>query len=321
MWSESDLDTDEENLESETKKPKVTYQKKLSKTHLLSDEFKDWLSTDTDGKTAKCSVCNTTLKGGKSELKKHSQTKVHTRNIAAKFHQPSLSTFLPQTDKIKQTETAFCSFMVQHDLALSFVEPLIDFCKQLPEKNILEKLQLGKQKATNIIRQGLRPYFTNELQQQLNATFFSVFIDECTDNTSKSQLGIVISYYSLTSKTTEVDVLDVVEISSGTAEGIYTTMMDTLKMYQINLDNWVGFCSDTTSVMMGAHNSVAQLVKKNYPYVVIVKCSCHSIHLVASYACKKLSNSLEDMCRTIYNHKRQRELETFQKFLEPLSEM
>lgn len=319
MNQSDDLDTEEENFELDIKKPKVTYKKKLSKTHLALDEFKPWLATEKDG-TAKCTVCNASLKGGKSELKRHSLTKTHVENMNAKSCQPKVSAFLPQTDKVKQSENAMCSFLVQHDLSLSFVEPLLDFCKHLPEKSILDKMTLGKQKASNVVRQGLRPYFIAELQQKLSSnTYFSVFIDECTDITSKSQLGIVVSYYSVDSKTTEIDVIYVIEVSSGTAEGIYKTLIDTLKLYKINLDNWVGFCSDTTAVMMGANHSVAQLIVKNFSYVRIVKCSCHSIDLIASYACKRLSNSLEDMCRTIYNHfkrnpKRQREFETFQKF-------
>lgn len=212
--NESDYDTEEERqLGLIPKKiPKVTYKKKLSKVHLAAEEFKDWLLIDADGKTGKCKVCNTLIKGGKTEL------------------------------------------------------------------------------------------------------------NECTDVTSKSQLAVVVSYYSLLTQNTEVDVVDVVELNSATALGIYNTMMDTLKVNKISLQNWVGFCSDTTSVMMGPNNSVAQLIKKNHPTVIVVKCSCHSIHLVASYACQKLSNSLEDLCRTIFNHfkrspKRQRELIQFQRFL------
>lgn len=99
-------------------------------------------------------------------------------------------------------------------------------------------------------------------------------------------------------------------------------MMNTLIENKLPLNNWVGFCSDTTNAMMGDHLSVSTLIHKNHPGVVIVKCSCHSIHLVASYACKKLWNSLEDLVRTIYNHfkrspKRTAAFADLQKFCEP----
>ena len=72
---------------------------------------------------------------------------------------------------------------------------------------------------------------------------------------------------------------------------------------------------------MGCNNSVATLIQRSYPWVLIVKCSCHSIHLCASYACKKLTKTLEDLCRHVYNHfnmsaKRTAALKGFQLFSE-----
>ena len=72
--------------------------------------------------------------------------------------------------------------------------------------------------------------------------------------------------------------------------------------------------------MFGAHNSVSKLLVEKYPWIMPVKCSCHSIHLCASYACKKLPKSLEDLCRNIYAHfnassKRMDALKELQEFL------
>ena len=71
---------------------------------------------------------------------------------------------------------------------------------------------------------------------------------------------------------------------------------------QVPLRNWTGFCVDATNSIMGCHNSVAKLISDNYPWVVAVKFSCHSIHLCTSYACKKLTKTLEELCRHVYSH-------------------
>ncbi|KAG8175684.1 hypothetical protein JTE90_010159 [Oedothorax gibbosus] len=252
-------------------------------------------------------------------MMKHSETKIHKRNLSQFQMQPTFDKYISENDKLKQLETSICSFIVEHDLPISFVEPLSKFCKALPEKSVVKQLQLGKQKATNIIRQGLRPHFNRKLRDELNNNFFSVFIDETTDVSSNSMLGIVITYYSLAECCTKVDVLDVVQLGDWTADAIYQAMIGVLKENNVPLHNWVGFCADTTNVMMGLNNSVSQRVKENFPTVIIVKCSCHSIHLVSSYACKKLPSSLEDLVRTIYVHlkrspKRQKGFEEFQKF-------
>ncbi|RZF45318.1 hypothetical protein LSTR_LSTR015939, partial [Laodelphax striatellus] len=61
--------------------------------------FKDWLAlVGKDGKTAICTVCNANLKGGKSELRQHSETKVHIKNfqIEKTPSQQVLLKFVPQ---------------------------------------------------------------------------------------------------------------------------------------------------------------------------------------------------------------------------------
>ena len=71
---------------------------------------------------------------------------------------------------------------------------------------------------------------------------------------------------------------------------------------QVPLPNWTGFRADTTNSMMRCHNTVAKLISDNYPWVVVVKCSCHSIHLCASYAWKRFPKTLKDLCRHVYSH-------------------
>lgn len=59
--------------------------------------------------------------------------------------------------------------------------------------------------------------------------------------------------------------------------------------------NLVGFSSDTTNVMFSKHHSVVSILKSEHRNVVIVKCSCHLLHLVASKSCLKLSRTVEDL--------------------------
>ena len=105
-----------------------------------------------------------------------------------------------------------------------------------------------------------------------------------------------------------------VEIVDGTADGIYSATKRVFSELHIPMDNIIGYSSDTTNVMLTTQ----------YPDVATVKCSCHLIHLVASYAALKLPKGLEDLCRDIFNHfhhssKRQDVYLQFQKFfsLEP----
>ena len=84
-----------------------------------------------------------------------------------------------------------------------------------------------------------------------------------------------------------------VETEDGTAAGIYAKMKESFHELNIPMANIVGYSSDTTNVMFGQYNSVSQLLKSEFPHVQIVKCSCHLIHLVSSYAALKLPKSVE----------------------------
>ena len=83
----------------------------------------------------------------------------------------------------------------------------------------------------------------------------------------------------------------------------------------------IDFCADTYNVMFGVNHSVSTLIKERFPWIQAVKCSCHSIHLCASHAGKKLPKSLEDLCRNIYFHfnaspQRTDALREFQEFFQ-----
>jgi len=94
-----------------------------------------------------------------------------------------------------------------------------------------------------------------------------------------------------------------------------------LNRFKIPLDNIIGFCSDGCNVMVGSRNSVASRFSHMYPGIFILKCICHSAHLCASEACKKIPRSCEDMARNIFNFlhssaKRQTTLKQFQMFMD-----
>ncbi|KAJ8028913.1 40S ribosomal protein S15 [Holothuria leucospilota] len=88
----------------------------------------------------------------------------------------------------------------------------------------------------------------------------------------------------------------------GKADTIYNTVLQCFKDKNIPMKNIIGFCADTCNVMFGAHHSVAQLLVKNHPWIITIKCSCHLIHLCASHASKILPKSIEDLCRNVYSY-------------------
>lgn len=330
---DSEEDEDEDKTRKPTKKVKYlkikskgikkSFKKKFIPEWLNLPEFKGWLAKGNSTDESICTVCNVVMKAGKSELKKHSVGKTHMKNVEAQERstkiQPKLETFVTENSKIKNAEATICAYIVKNNLPMSSVEGFVEMIKALPEKSTIDKIALGKQKATNIIRNGLRPFFNENLINTLKDHFFSVYIDETTDVSTKKQLAVMVSYSDKCE--TKVDVIDIVDCPDGTALSLYTQLINTLKENNVPLENWIGFCADTTATMMGQHHSVSTLIQKNHPQVLITKCACHMIHLVSNYACMKLSTSLEDLCRNIFNHfnrspKNSAALKEFQIFFE-----
>ncbi|KAL5241694.1 hypothetical protein ACI65C_009104 [Semiaphis heraclei] len=107
---------------------------------------------------------------------------------------------------------------------------------------------------------------------------------------------------------------------NATAEKLFNSLMESLTLYCIPKCNVIGFGSDGCNTMMGENNSVASRMKIEFPGIFIMKCVCHSAHLCASEACKRLPRSCEDLARNIFNYlksssKRQCEFSQFQTFL------
>ena len=188
-----------------------------------------------------------------------------------------------------------------------------------PLDNALKHATLGKQKATNVIRQVLGFDYLNEAVSALRSRKFSFIIDETTDKSTAKQLAILATYFDMKSFQTKKLLLDMVEVEDGMAKGIYAAVKQSFSDLHVPMNNIIGYSSDTCNVMFGEYNSVFQLLRAEFPDVVTVKCSCHLIHLVSCKAALQLPKGLEDLCRDVFAHfsrssKRQDTYKEFQEF-------
>jgi len=72
--------------------------------------------------------------------------------------------------------------------------------------------------------------------------------------------------------------------------------------------------------MFGVRNSVASRMQNVFPGIFLMKCFCHSLHLVSSETCKELPKRCEDLARQIHSYfsrssKGQSQFHQFQVFL------
>lgn len=92
-----------------------------------------------------------------------------------------------------------------------------------------------------------------------------------------------------------------IKISKCDATTIYETIKNTLREDSLRLEMLVGIGLDGTNVMIGEHHSVAALLKRDLPDIIIVNCTCHSLHLCAEKASECMSRQLEFLIRESHN--------------------
>ena len=324
---EDEVDTDSEQREKPSSKSptkKKRYDTKFQKCWLTDEQFKDWI--EERGKAPFCKVCKTHLSCAKTALVRHKDSSTHKKQqqMVSNLQQsyPTVTSLFASQTKPARIEIKLCAFIAENNLPISLSEDLVTLLKNLFSSEVsLQNVKLGKQKVTNVIRQVLGFYSIKEVITKLKANPFSLIIDETTDRSTMTQLAILGTYFDEVSFKLDTFLIDLVTLPDGTATTIYESVIKCLSDKSIPMGNVIGFSSDTCNVMFGKNHSVAQMLVKDYPWIMAVKCSCHMIHLCSSYACKKLPKSLEDLCRNIYSHfskspKRTKAFVEFQEFFD-----
>ena len=102
---------------------------------------------------------------------------------------------------------------------------------------------------------------------------------------------------------------------------MFSILEDALMEDGIEWGKVVGYASDGENLMQGANNSFLTRMKAKVPDLYILKCYCHSFHLVASHACQTLSKTAEQLIHDVYNYfanspNRKKSLEEFQHFVD-----
>ncbi|GBP31943.1 hypothetical protein EVAR_18482_1 [Eumeta japonica] len=67
---------------------------------------------------------------------------------------------------------------------------------------------------------------------------------------------------------------------------------ETLKRFDLRLENLMGIGTDNTSVMVGVNNGVYTKLKEEVPHLILERCLCHSLQLAVSAAAKEFCQEI-----------------------------
>jgi hypothetical protein len=112
--------------------------------------------------------------------------------------------------------------------------------------------------------------------------WYSVLVDETTDNEHISQIAFWAKHRDLTGKV-KMTFLGLVQAGKAgcTGQALYDRLMEMLKVCDLNLYNMVGLATDGASAMRGDYTGLVGLLKQELPWLVAVHCAAHRLHLVA----------------------------------------
>jgi hypothetical protein len=242
---------------------------------LTEQQFSGWLTKQlgTERKPQPfCNTCSRFITCSKTGLKRHLVSKSHQTKYATSTGRCSTITSLfdraTNRNETPTMEIKLCAFIAEHNLPLSLADDLVTFIRSLfPLDQTLRNVKLGKQKATNVVRQVLGLDYLHEAISALRSHSYSLIIDETTDLSTAKQLAVLTTYFDMGSFEYKSFLLDMPEIVDGTAEGIYSAVKHVFAELHIPMEKMIGYSSDTTNVMFGEFNSVSQLLMSEYPNV------------------------------------------------------
>ncbi|XP_024872448.1 uncharacterized protein LOC112455009 [Temnothorax curvispinosus] len=275
---------------------------------LSIDIFKEWLMPHEDNKKALCTACDKVILCGKSDLIRHSKTKLHvtniskSRNVTPSALLPKLKCNIKDADHVKKVKTAdieIAAFYAEHNIAFRTVNHMVPLMKKTAP--VINDVKMSKTKCTKLITNVLGKRETDKLITTLKSQKFSILVDESTSISNDKLLCILVKYVSLETKKCITQLLQLVALDATdcSADKLYSAFEKCLKSKGIPLSNIVGMACDNASVMIGVRDSFASRLKKEVPALVVLNCICHSSALISSKACSKLPDSCEDVLHAV----------------------
>lgn len=246
------------------------------------------------------------LKAHKKDLVSHAKTDKHknatNREKSAKATKPISLIYkpvLPESTKIAELKVA--AFIAEH-CSLLTVDHLINILPQLdPSSDALKNLKIHRTKCSMLIKNVLGPSMLDALIEEIGDYPFSIIIDESTDHSTQKVLCVMVRFFSHSARQVVTTFYRIIKIIECDAKSVHGSIVNQLKKDGLKIENMVGIGVDGANVMVGKHNSVTAILKKELPDLIIVKCVSHSLHLCAEKAAELLPRQLEFLVRETHN--------------------
>lgn len=205
-------------------------------------------------------------------------------------------------DSVASAEIRQALFIAEHNLSIKLADHLSQlYFSMFPDSEIAKRIACARTKTTAIIQAVTGRFQEENISKVLKNQKFSLMVDEVTDDTVKKHLAMIIRV-RINNKINDI-FYDMIEVKKGDAVNLYKIIVEAFQKRNVPyIQNMISFAADSASIMMGQHNSIAALFKKEIENLFVMKCTCHSFNSCANAACKKLPDTVENLARDVYYH-------------------
>lgn len=189
------------------------------------------MKKDETGK--KCTVCNSYITGGLTQLNRHDLSENHKKKVNAAKTTPKIDNFLTSSTKCTITESAkkleimLSAFVAEHNLPFTVLDHLNFIIKEgVHDSQITKKFNIHRKNGKELVTNLLGPENSKDIQNFCKNHHFSLVIDESTDCSISKNLAIVIRIFDGISRDR---FLSLVQIADSTASGIFNTTLHVLR--------------------------------------------------------------------------------------------
>lgn len=261
-------------------------------------KFRSWVEKMDAPGVAFCTVCLKSIKygsSGKKKLREHADHAEHQKNTkitgsVEKLHVVEDSTASPgnetdtrqptiglsSADNIAEIKARILAFAAEKNLPFVAVPDLLELCKTLSaDKKALLKTSFSRQSATYGLTCGLAEAFRHDLRQKLKDRFFSLNLDEATNNANDKIVNILVRFFDEDQGEVVTEHLGSKAVNQATASNIYEAVMDVLRGEEvvdaegstrypdaIPVKNLISCLMDNCATMRGVKGGVEPLLRK-----------------------------------------------------------
>ncbi|XP_052121416.1 zinc finger MYM-type protein 1-like [Frankliniella occidentalis] len=165
---------------------------------------------------------------------------------------------------------------------------LTQYCPELKDLLTRKKNCTSPQIQNEIAQIAAHKILNDKREQIRNSEFFSLIMDEASDEGTKKQMSINVRVVNEDLESEEI-FLGLYEVSSTTGENLIKVALDALTRLQLPLANLRGQTYDAGSNMRGAVKGVQGRIRELQPLAVYVHCFNHSLNLALQDTAKSVT--------------------------------